>query len=78
MPVDSRPIMICSFENKAILENDVVFSGLDLYVPSHWNVEDQTGKVFSSHNIGRTINPGNPTLILRGDVVFGGIKVHYI
>lgn len=66
-------------DNYAEIQTDVVFSRLFLYVPKNWNVIDETGKVG-----GRAVTrddyyrEGAPTLRIKGDCVFGRIRVKRI
>ncbi len=62
--------------NYAELHTDVVFSNLKVYVPSNWNVIDETGRVFGhSTSHAETYREGAPTLCIKGDCVFGGVHV---
>lgn len=65
--------------NYAEIHTDVVFSGMHVYVPSDWNVLDETGRVFGHHatHVG-TYREGAPTLCIKGDCVFGNIHIKRI
>lgn len=63
----------------AEINTDVVFSGLYIYVPSEWNVIDNTGRVFghNSTHVG-PYKEGAPTLCIKGDCVFGNVHIKRI
>ncbi len=63
----------------ATLHIDLSFSGLDLFIPSEWAVDDRL-----QHFAGGTEIKSRPystaptkTLKLKGNVSFGGVTVHY-
>lgn len=59
------------------LDLDFNMSGLELLVPSHWNVENRCNMTASAVNDkrGHEANPLSPTLVLRGRVALGGVEV---
>lgn len=63
----------------AVLKLDVSFSGIELYVPRNWNVENRTntflGEIENNRH-GNTVYTN--TLIITGDISLSGIEVHYI
>lgn len=67
----------CSlFQDRATIEMDVVFSTLEIYVPKDWNVIDQYTRIFSHRaDFNQAHIEGAPTLVLRGDCVFGSVRV---
>mgnify|MGYP001094774044 CR=1 FL=1 len=66
-------------ENEAIINLDVDFAGVELYVPKEWNVVDNVNSIFGGieekNNKGKT---GEKTLILKGKVSFAGVEIIYI
>ncbi|MGI6004616.1 MAG: LiaF transmembrane domain-containing protein [Christensenellales bacterium] len=58
------------------------FGAITLYVPKHWNVVDRTNKAFGGVEIDTRIHrPAEgaaPTLVLTGNVNFGGVEVRYV
>lgn len=63
---------------EATLNFDCVFSSCDIYIPSNWNIVDNTSHVFSSPIGGNSMNSNQPTLTLNGDCVFGKINIHRV
>lgn len=66
-------------ENTAVLRLDVSFSGLELYIPKNWNVENKTN-VFLGGVENRKYKDKvyTNTLILIGDIKLSGVDIHYI
>lgn len=65
--------------DKAVVRLDVSFSGLELYVPRSWNVENRTNVFLGgveNKKYGDKIYTN--TLILTGDVRLSGVEIHYI
>ena len=64
-----------------MLDCRVTFGGLEIIIPSHWDVKNEIAPSFGSVDDERTIitNPTTgeirKTLILRGTCVFGGIEL---
>lgn len=66
-------------EDKAVVRLDVSFSGLELYIPRTWNVENRTNVFLGgveNKKYGEKIYTN--TLILTGDVRLSGVEIHYI
>lgn len=66
-------------EDKAVLRLDVAFSGLELYIPRSWNVENRTNVFLGgieNKKYGDKVYTN--TLILTGDVKLSGVEIHYI
>ena len=66
-------------EDKAVLRLDVSFSGLELYIPRSWNVENRTNVFLGgieNKKYGDKVYTN--TLILTGDVKLSGVEIHYI
>ncbi|MFD3157944.1 hypothetical protein ACFIJ5_13900 [Haloimpatiens sp. FM7330] len=69
---------VMSNEN-AVFRIDASFSGIELYIPKTWNVDDKT-KVFlgSVSEKNRNSQPTTNTLTLIGDINFAGVEIIYI
>lgn len=64
---------------EATVEIDNVFGTTNIYVPTTWIVQDSSESVFGSVQCkSNSCADGRNRLILKGDCVFGNIKVHYI
>ena len=72
--------------DKAIMSNDnaivrinASFSGIELYIPKEWNIEDKTSVVLGSINEkNRNNQVTTNTLTLVGDIKFSGVDIIYI
>jgi len=72
--------------DKAIMSNDnaivrinASFSGIELYIPKEWNVEDKTNVVLGSINEkNRNNQVTTNTLTLVGDIKLSGVEIIYI
>ncbi|WP_346931297.1 hypothetical protein [Clostridium sp.] len=65
--------------NNAIIRINASFSGVELYIPKNWKVEDKTNVFLASideknRNNGITTN----TLTLVGDINFSGVEIIYV
>ena len=66
-------------EDKAVLRLDVSFSGLEIYIPRSWNVENRTNVFLGGiQNKKYGDKVYNNTLILTGNVRLSGVEIHYI
>lgn len=66
-------------ENTAVVKLDVSFSGLELYIPKNWNVENRTNAFLGgveNKKYGDKVYTN--TLILTGDIKLSGVEIHYI
>ena len=67
-------------QNKtAIVNLNASFSGVEIYIPKEWEIEDKTNSSFSGievHN--RSDLEKTNTLILVGDISFSGVEIFYI
>jgi predicted membrane protein len=65
-------------EPQTYLDIDCAFSGVDLFIPSHWNVQVETDSVLSEckdkRHISQTIDYEHK-LIVKGDLAFSGIVI---
>lgn len=63
----------------AVIKLDVSFSGVELYIPRGWRIQDNTnfsfGGVTEKNSSDGVITN---TLILTGDVSFGGVDIFYV
>lgn len=63
----------------AVINLNASFSGVELYIPKEWEVEDKTNSSFSGievHN--RSDLEKTNTLILVGDITFSGVEIFYV
>lgn len=66
-------------ENIAVIRLDVSFSGLELYIPRSWNVENRTNVFLGGiENKKYEDKVNSNTLILTGNVRISGVEIHYI
>jgi predicted membrane protein len=67
------------FEGTITLECECIFGGLELVVPSNWEVKIMTTSVFGGVEDKRPVeligNNPNKVLIIKGNCVFGGIEI---
>lgn len=64
----------------AYVELDVNFGGVELYVPQSWQIDNHMDCMFGSvdeHRRSRDAGEG-PTLVLNGNVRFGGVDIYRI
>lgn len=62
----------------ATIEANIVFGGVKLIVPAHWQVKSEVDCVFGTVEDKRrdsTTAADNKTLVLKGSVVFGSIEI---
>ncbi|MBE5901889.1 MAG: hypothetical protein E7280_08290 [Lachnospiraceae bacterium] len=65
-------------DNRAVLNMDVVFSHVTIYVPKEWDVVDNMSHIMCGRGDGDCLGQGTQTLVLEGDCVFGGVKVQRV
>ncbi|KAA5536861.1 hypothetical protein F0919_04090 [Taibaiella lutea] len=67
------------FEGTAIIDVSVIFGGVDIIIPSNWNLKNEMSVVFGGiedrRAVTNNISESGKTLILKGDIVFGGIEI---
>jgi len=62
----------------ATFETNIVFGGVKLIVPAHWQIKSEVDCVFGTVEDKRRDSSGgveNKTLVLKGSVVFGSIEI---
>ena len=66
-------------KDNAIVRINASFSGIELFIPKTWNVEDKTNVVLGSINEkNRNNQVTTNTLTLVGDIKFSGVEIIYI
>jgi predicted membrane protein len=68
---------------EAVIDINVIFGGVEIRVPDHWRVEARNQTLFGGYtdetrgtgNTPGTDVPANKTLVISGQVLFGGIEV---
>ena len=67
------------FEGIAIIDVSVIFGGVDIVIPSNWNLKNEMSVVFGGIEDRRTVSPNvaesGKTLILKGNIMFGGMEI---
>jgi len=67
------------FQGTAVVDVSVMFGGVDIIIPSNWNLKNEIGVIFGGIEDRRVVAPNalesTKTLILRGSVTFGGIEI---
>lgn len=64
---------------KAVIELDVSFGGVELYIPREWNVVDHTDTQFGGvEEKNRCRTSGSPVVTLTGNINFSGVTIIYI
>jgi len=62
----------------ATFETNIVFGGVKLIVPAHWQIKSEVDCVFGTVEDKRrdtNVSAENKTLVLKGGVVFGSIEI---
>ncbi len=63
----------------AVIDLDVLFSGVEIYIPKSWQIINETDTVFAGfeehHGGGGT---EGPKIIFRGDVKFSGVEIYRV
>jgi predicted membrane protein len=67
------------FQGTAVVDVSIIFGGADIIIPSNWNLRNEISVIFGGIEDRRTVAPNvhesGKTLILRGDIVFGGVEI---
>lgn len=63
----------------AYVDLDVSFSGLEIYIPQSWKIQNETDALFGGFEEHRppSVKTG-PTLVFGGNIRFGGVEVYRI
>jgi len=68
-----------STQDRIVLDVAAVFGGIEVVMPSHWELVNEVDSIFGSVEDARTLRtaPGGATktLVLRGFCLFGGVEV---
>lgn len=66
-------------KGSATIDLDVSFGGVELYIPKHWAVINQTDTAFGGiDEKNRCESTGSPVVTITGDVSFSGVTIIYI
>ena len=67
-------------DKKMVVDADVFLSGVELYFPRDWKVVNEVGTILGETSINglSDIDSDSPTILLKGKVLLGGVKVVYI
>lgn len=65
--------------NEAVIDVNMSFSGLELFIPKEWKIIDKTNKILGGVEIKNNHSTGyNKTVILTGTINLSGIEIIYI
>ena len=71
-------LMQADFTGTAVLDFNIAFGGVKLYVPPQWNVKSEVTAILGGVEDKRAITPqtdSTKVLLLRGSVMFGGLEI---
>lgn len=67
------------FQGTAVVDVSVMFGGVDIIIPANWNLKNEISVIFGGIEDRRTvaanIQESGKTLILKGNIMFGGIEI---
>lgn len=67
------------FQGTAIVDVSVMFGGVDIIIPSNWNLKNELSVIFGGiedrRAISSTMHESGKTLILKGNIMFGGVEI---
>lgn len=67
------------FQGTAVVDVSIMFGGVDIIIPSNWNLKNEISVIFGGIEDRRTvapnINESGKTLVLKGNIMFGGIEI---
>lgn len=64
---------------RAVVQLDVSFAGVELYIPQSWRVENHTEGMFAGFEEHRSHSDGEgPTVVFEGNVRFAGVEIYRI
>lgn len=65
-------------DGNATISLDVNFGGVELFIPKTWNVLNHSSCAFGAvEEKNRSCSTGSPTVVLTGNVAFGGVTIIY-
>lgn len=63
----------------AVITLDIHFAGVNFYIPTDWNIVDQTGCTFGGVKEQQATAPTvGPTIIFEGKITFGGVEIYRV
>lgn len=66
-------------QGEAVLNLDVSFAGVELYIPKTWSVINKVNCAFGGiDEKNRNVSSGSPAVRLTGKVSFGGVEIIYV
>lgn len=67
------------FQGTVVVDVSIMFGGADIIIPSNWNLKNEISVIFGGIEDRRTvaanIHESGKTLILKGNIMFGGIEI---
>jgi predicted membrane protein len=67
------------FQGTVVVDVSLMFGGADIIIPSNWNLKNEMSVVFGGIEDRRSapagISESGKTLILKGNVMFGGVEI---
>ncbi|WP_118972439.1 LiaF transmembrane domain-containing protein [Taibaiella koreensis] len=67
------------FQGTAVVDVSVMFGGVDIVIPANWNLKNELSVVFGGiedrRMMSSTAHESGKTLILKGNVMFGGVEI---
>jgi len=67
------------FEGVAVIDLSIIFGGVDMVIPSNWNVKNEMSVIFGGIEDRRTVinnvHESGKTLVLKGNIMFGGMEI---
>ena len=66
-------------EDQAVVDLDVTFAGVELYIPRSWQIIDKTNVSFGSiEEKNKSDSVSTNSLVLYGNVIFGSVEIIYV
>jgi predicted membrane protein len=67
------------FEGIAVIDVSVIFGGVDIIIPSNWNLKNEISVIFGGiedrRTVANNVHESGKTLILKGNIMFGGMEI---
>ncbi len=67
------------FQGSAVVDVSVMFGGVDIIIPANWNLKNELSVIFGGIEDRRvmssTAHESGKTLILKGNITFGGVEI---